>query len=112
DSTGLASRASSFYGEYADSMSAVAQGAAQFAGFIDKRRPTEYPDRPNNRIDQYPRPMKQSPVTGNYDWNTEVEPLPVTPNETHIGEGSFEKGGFGEPSIQQYLVKGHRALYN
>lgn len=101
DSTGLASKASNFYGEYADGMSAVAQGAAQFAGFIDKRRPTEYPDRPNNRIDQYPRPMKQSPVPGNYDWNTEVDPLPVTPNVSPIGEGSFAQGGFGEPSIQQ-----------
>lgn len=101
DSTATASRAASFYGEYADSMSAVAQGAAQFAGYIDNRRPTRYPDRPNNRIDQYPRPMKPSPVPMNYDWSTEDTNYIETPNITPIGDGSFAQGGFGEASIQQ-----------
>lgn len=101
ESTGLASRASNFYGEYAEGMSAVAQGAAQFAGYLDKRRPTEYPDRPNNRIDQYIRPSKPSPVPPDYNWDIENSNIVVTPNITPIGEGAFAAGGFGEASIQQ-----------
>lgn len=101
ESTGFASRASNFYGEYAEGMSAVAQGAAQFAGYLDKRRTTTYPDRPNNRIDQYIRPAKPSPVPPDYNWDMENSNIVVTPNITPIGEGAFAAGGFGEASIQQ-----------
>lgn len=101
DSTSLASKASSVYGEYADGMTSVAQGAAQFMGYIDKRRPTQYPDRPNNRIDQYPQTMKPSPVSAEFDWSQEDANFIVTPNISPIIDSDVGRGGFGEPSIQQ-----------
>ena len=41
-STSFANKAQSFYAEYSDAMTSVAQGAAKFAGRLDKRRDTEY----------------------------------------------------------------------
>lgn len=41
-SVAFANKAQSFYAEYSDAMTSVAQGAAKFAGRLDQRRPTEY----------------------------------------------------------------------
>lgn len=41
-SAAFANKAQSFYAEYSDAMTSVAQGAAKFAGRLDQRRPTEY----------------------------------------------------------------------
>lgn len=41
-STAFANKAQSFYAEYSDAMTSVAQGAAKFAGRLDQRRRTEY----------------------------------------------------------------------
>lgn len=41
-STAFANRAQTFYAEYSDAMTSVAQGAAKFAGRLDQRRATEY----------------------------------------------------------------------
>lgn len=41
-STAFATKAQTFYAEYSDAMTSVAQGAAKFAGGLSQRRPTEY----------------------------------------------------------------------
>lgn len=41
-SASFATKAQTFYAEYSDTMTSVAQGAAKFAGRLDQRRPTEY----------------------------------------------------------------------
>lgn len=103
DSTAFATKASNFYGEYSEAMTSVAQGAAQFAGFIDQRRRTEY-NGPRDRVDNRP---PQGPMAPTYshipsaDWTTMETNFVETPTLAPMGEGSFASGGFGELSIQQ-----------